>query len=103
MLGNARLPQGLFKDKPFKSYAVPLLLGGAALAAAVAGGLIVGGEGGIDGVNGFVEKLSGGSTTNLGDIAPSRIRVRICGWNGGGGEPLWFCDAPCVLESVPRH
>ena len=98
MLGNARLMQGLFKDKPFKSYIVPLLMGGVALAVAVVGGMIVGGESGVGGINGFVEKLSGNSTTKLGDIAPARFGFAFAAGMVAAVNPCGFAMLPAYLS-----
>ena len=98
MLGNVRLMQGLFKDKPFKSYIVPLLMGGAALAVAVVGGMIVGGESGVGGINGFVEKLSGNSTTKLGDIAPARFGFAFAAGMVAAVNPCGFAMLPAYLS-----
>ena len=98
MLGNARLPQGLFKDKPFKSYAVPLVLGGGALAAAVVGAMIVGEESGVGGINGFVETLSGDSTTKLGDIAPAASAFAFLAGMVAAVNPCGFAMLPAYLS-----
>ncbi|MFB3120064.1 MAG: cytochrome c biogenesis CcdA family protein, partial [Stenotrophomonas maltophilia] len=52
----------------WRSLALPGLLGGTALAIAVIGAFLIGGGRGIDGVNGFVETLSGRSGSFLGGL-----------------------------------
>jgi cytochrome c biogenesis protein CcdA len=47
---------------------LPVLVAGLALSTAFIGAIITGGGGGIDGVNGFVESLSGDSSSILGDL-----------------------------------
>ncbi len=47
---------------------LPTLVAAVALAVAYVGALIIGKDSGIDGVNGFVESLSGGSSSVLGDL-----------------------------------
>ncbi len=47
---------------------LPALVATVALAVAYVGALIIGKDSGIDGVNGFVESLSGGSSSVLGDL-----------------------------------
>ena len=48
--------------------ALPALVGGVALSVAVFGALMVGDQSGVDGVNSFVETLSGSSSSFLGDL-----------------------------------
>jgi len=47
---------------------VPLGISALSIGMAVVGALLLGGDGGIDGVNGFVEGLSGRSSSALGDL-----------------------------------
>ena len=47
---------------------LPALVATVALAVAYVGAIIIGKDSGIDGVNGFVESLSGGSSSVLGDL-----------------------------------
>ena len=98
MLGNARLAQGLFKDKAFKSYFVPLFLGGGALAAAVVGAMIVGEDSGVGGINGFIEKLSGDSTTRLGGIAPAAFGFAFAAGMVAAVNPCGFAMLPAYLS-----
>jgi len=51
-----------------RSLLLPGLIAAVALAVAYVGALIIGKDSGIDGVNGFVESLSGGSSSILGDL-----------------------------------
>jgi len=52
----------------WRSLVLPGLLGSTALAIAVVGAILIGGGRGIDGVNGFVEALSGSSSSFLGGL-----------------------------------
>ena len=56
---------------PLRDIAVPALIAGVALAASIAGALIVGGGDGLDSINYFVERLSGGSGSSLGGLTDS--------------------------------
>ena len=53
-----------------RSYLLPALATGAALAAAVVGAALTGGGSTTGGLNGIIERLSGDSSSYLGDIAP---------------------------------
>ena len=55
----------------WRTLVLPGLLGSTALAIAVVGAILIGGGRGIDGVNGFVEVLSGSSSSFLGGSAPA--------------------------------
>ena len=52
----------------WRTLVLPGLLGSTALAIAVVGAILIGGGRGIDGVNGFVEVLSGSSSSFLGGL-----------------------------------
>ena len=73
-----------------RSVVLPVLVATTALAVAVIGALMIRGDGGIDGVNGFVEILSGRSGAFLGGLAGasflflSRLEPRRRGapWTG---------------------
>ena len=52
----------------WRSLVIPGLVATVSLAAAFIGAVLIGGDSGIDGVNGFVESLSGQSGTFLGDL-----------------------------------
>ena len=53
---------------PMRTIILPLLVGSATLAIAVIGARLAGGGSGTGGVNGFVEALSGSSSSRLGDL-----------------------------------
>ena len=53
-----------------RSYLLPALATGAALAAAIVGAALTGESSTTGGLNGIIENLSGGSSSYLGDIAP---------------------------------
>ena len=58
----------LLGTQPIKSLAIPLVVAASALGVAVVGAMILGRDGGIDGVNHFVESLSGMAGDGLGDL-----------------------------------
>ena len=62
------IPGSLQDPQARRGLLLPLLLAVVALAIPVAGALIIGRGDGIDGVNGFVESLSGNSSSWLGDL-----------------------------------
>ena len=82
---------------PLRTFVIPFLVGGATLAVAVTGALLSGGGSGIGGVNGFVEGLSGRSSSNLGTL--------------GLWAPLGFAFAagmasavnPCGFAMLPAY
>ncbi len=49
-----------------RSVVLPVVVATVALATAIVGAIIIGSDSGIDGVNGFVESLSGSSSSTLG-------------------------------------
>ena len=80
-----------------RSIVLPVVVATIALATSVIGAIIIGSGGGIDGVNGFVESLSGSSSSKLG------------GW--GLAAPLGFAFAvgaasavnPCGFAMLPAY
>ena len=58
----------LLGPQPIKSLVIPLIVASVALGIAVVGAMILGKDGGIDGVNHFVESLSGMAGDSLGDL-----------------------------------
>ena len=80
-----------------RSVVLPVVVATIALATALAGALIIGSDSGIDGINGFVESLSGDSSSRLG------------GW--GLLAPLGFAFAvgmasavnPCGFAMLPAY
>ena len=54
--------------KSFRTVVIPFLVGSAALALAVVGAAFTGSGGETGGVNGFIESLSGSSSSNLGSL-----------------------------------
>ena len=81
----------------WRSLVLPATVGGLALAVAFVGAIILGDRSGIDGVNGFVESLSSGSSSLLGDL--------------GLWAPLGFAFAagmasavnPCGFAMLPAY
>ena len=80
-----------------RSIVLPVVVATVALATAVVGAIIIGSDSGIDGINGFVESLSGSSSSRLG------------GW--GLLAPLGFAFAvgmasavnPCGFAMLPAY
>ena len=60
--------RALFQGRILRSFVLPVLVAGLSLAVAVIGAILIGKDSGIDGVNGFVEALSGNSSSFLGDL-----------------------------------
>ena len=75
----------------------PLLVATAALAIAIFGALLVRGDGGIDGVNLFVERLSGNSGNFLGSLGI----VAPLGFAFGAGVAAAF--NPCGFAMLPAY
>lgn len=77
---------------------VPLLVGGVALAAAIVGAVIVGGgDDGIDGVNLFVERLSGDSGTFLGGLIGGSALFALAAGLASAVNPCGFAMLPAYL------
>ncbi len=80
-----------------RSIVLPMVVATVALATAIVGAIIIGSDSGIDGINGFVESLSGSSSSKLG------------GW--GLLAPLGFAFAvgmasavnPCGFAMLPAY
>ncbi len=72
----------------WKKIGLPVLLAVVALTAPVLGALIIGGGDGLDGVNGFVESLSGSSSTWLGGLGLGLL------------APLGFAFAAGMVSAV---
>jgi len=62
------LPASFRDANVWRRIALPVLIASSALAIAFIGAILLGKDSGIDGVNGFVESLSGDSSTFLGDL-----------------------------------
>ena len=62
------LPTSLREANVWRRFALPVLIATGALAVAFIGAILIGQDRGIDGVNGFIEGLSGDSSTFLGDL-----------------------------------
>ena len=68
-MGIARnISSQLLGPQPVKSLGIPLVVAGSALGIAVIGAMLIGKDSGIDGVNKFVESLSGMAGDGLGDL-----------------------------------
>ncbi len=87
---SLRDPQG------WKKLGLPALLATIALVVPVAGALAIGGGQGVDGVNGFVETLSGNSSTLLGGLG-----LGLLGFAFGAG--MASAVNPCGFAMLPAY
>ena len=76
---------------------LPVLIATTALAVAVIGALIIRGDGGIDGVNGFVEILSGRSGAFLGGLAGASFLFAFAAGMASAVNPCGFAMLPAYL------
>ena len=56
------------KGSPVRSYLLPFSVGGLALTVSILGAMTIGADNTTGGINGFIEGLSGSSSSGLGDI-----------------------------------
>ena len=89
-LRNFRLTRGMI---------LPGLLAAAALIIPVVGALIIGSGGGIDGVNGFVESLSGNSSSLLGGIGLGPLAFLGFAFAAG----MVSAVNPCGIAMLPAY
>ena len=82
---------------PLRDIAVPALIAGVALAASIAGALIVGGGDGIDSINYFVERLSGGSGSFLGGLISASALFALAVGMASAVNPCGFAMLPAYL------
>ena len=90
---------GFFSNRLVRTLLVPVLAGGTALTVAIIGAFIAGEASGTSGVNGFVESLSGSSSSGLGDLGLGLL------------APLGFAFAagmvaavnPCGFAMLPAY
>jgi len=68
MIIAQRLRGSLQGATQWRQFLFPGLLAGAALSIAIVGAALIGSDTGIDGINGFVERLSGESGSSLGNL-----------------------------------
>ena len=68
MIVNRTLPALIREPRAWQRVAISSLVAGVSLAAAVIAAILIGEESGVDGVNAFVETLSGNSSSFLGDL-----------------------------------
>ena len=80
-----------------RSLVLPVLVATTALAVAVIGALIIRGDGGIDGVNGFVEILSGRSGAFLGGLAGASFLFAFAAGMASAVNPCGFAMLPAYL------
>ena len=92
--GHGR-PSGAVNARALRTVLLPVLAGSLALGVAVIGALITGGGSGTGGVNGFVESLSGSSSSRLG-------RALLVGLVVTGGFVLLFGIAGLVIGGGAR-
>ena len=91
------LPRLLQRRIPLRTFLLPVLVGSLAVSVAVVGAILVGNASGIDGVNSFVETLSGTSGSflgGLGDLAP-------LGFAFAAGVAAAF--NPCGFAMLPAY
>lgn len=81
----------------WRSIIVPLLVAAASLTTAFVGASFVGGEGGIDSVNLFVEKLSGNSGTWLGGLVGASSLFALAAGLASAVNPCGFAMLPAYL------
>ena len=82
---------------PLRTFLLPVLVGSLAVAVAVVGAILVGNDNGVDGVNSFVETLSGTSSSffgGLGILAP-------LGFAFAAGVAAAF--NPCGFAMLPAY
>lgn len=86
------------ETKLFRSVLVPLFVAGVSLALAIVGAVIVGGgDDGIDGVNLFVERLSGDSGTFLGGLIGGSALFALAAGLASAVNPCGFAMLPAYL------
>ena len=81
---------------PWKRFVFPGLTATAALAVAVVGAMLTGNDSGADGVNGFVETLSGSSSSYLGGIGVP-LGVAFAAGMAAAVNPCGFAMLPAYL------
>ena len=89
------LPLGQFTS--LRSIFIPILVAAASLTAAFVGAAIVSGENGIDGVNLFVERLSGNSGTQLGGLVGASSLFALAAGLASAVNPCGFAMLPAYL------
>ena len=83
---------------PWRNLALPLLVAGAALAAAVIGAVVVGSGDGTDGLNLFVDStLSGNSQRFLGGLIGASALFALAGGMASAVNPCGFAMLPAYL------
>ena len=80
-----------------RSLVVPALVAGTAIAIAVVGALLIGRENDIDGVNGFVEFLSGRSGSFLGGLVGASFLFAFAAGLASAVNPCGFAMLPAYL------
>ena len=80
-----------------RSVVLPVLVATTALTVAVIGALMIRGDGGIDGVNGFVEILSGRSGAFLGGLAGASFLFAFAAGMASAVNPCGFAMLPAYL------
>ncbi len=80
-----------------RSFVLPVCIAGVALAIAIIGALLVRGQGEIDGVNFFVESLSGSAARQIGSVGI----VALLGFAFGAGLAAAF--NPCGFAMLPAY
>ena len=95
-------PLRLVNTRSLRTIILPVLAGSLALGVAVIGALITGGRSDTGGVNGFVEALSGSSSSrlgNLGLLAP--LGFAFAAGMASAVNPCGFAMLPRLHRSLP--
>ncbi|MFQ6028667.1 MAG: cytochrome c biogenesis CcdA family protein [Dehalococcoidia bacterium] len=94
----ARTLSASMKDPAWlRSLARPALIAGIAIGVAVLGAIIIGRENDIDGVNGFVELLSGNSSSFLGGLVGASFLFAFAAGLASAVNPCGFAMLPAYL------
>ena len=82
-------------SSPWRTVLLPALVGGLAIAAAAVGAMLVGNDGGIDGVNSIVERLSGRSGSFFGGLFP--LGFALAAGVAAAFNPCGFAMLPAYM------
>ena len=82
-------------SSPWRTILLPALVGGLAIAAAAIGAMLVGNDGGIDGVNSIVERLSGKSGSFFSGLFP--LGFALAAGVAAAFNPCGFAMLPAYM------
>ncbi len=97
MVTSKTLNTGINAANVWRGVAFPILVAALALTTAVVGALLIGKDSGIDGVNGFVEFLSGRSGSFLGGLAGASFLFAFAAGLVSAVNPCGFAMLPAYL------